>query len=146
MLWVNLIMDILGAIAIGTEPYMKNVSKGFKSQRVSRRDVFILPHMWRQIIGHTVYQLFVMMFLMYFGQYIFFDRSFNLIYEPKRDVDTGEATNRLVLDTICFHTFILMNMFNQITCRIISPDDLNIFSTLFNNLTFWVVFAIEIAI
>lgn len=24
MLWVNLIMDILGAIAIGTEPYKEN--------------------------------------------------------------------------------------------------------------------------
>ena len=39
MLWTNLIMDILGAIAIGTEPYSL-VSEG---SRVSRKTDIILP-------------------------------------------------------------------------------------------------------
>ena len=111
MLWVNLIMDVLGAIAIGTEPYKKD-SDFLKSHRISRRDRIVLPEMWRQVLAQAVYQIVVMLVLMYFGGFIFFEHSFNLVYEPLRDTDTKLPTHRLVLDTICFHTFILMNMFN----------------------------------
>lgn len=52
-----------------------------------------------------------MIILMYFGQFIFFKKSFNLIMEKKRDKD-GLPTDRLILDTMIFHTFILMNLFN----------------------------------
>lgn len=45
MLWVNLIMDTLGAIAIGTEPYREDSTA--KSERISRRDKMMLPEMWR---------------------------------------------------------------------------------------------------
>jgi Ca2+-transporting ATPase len=48
MLWVNLIMDTLGAIAIGTEPYKKQDSK---SSRISRKDKIVLKEMWRQVFG-----------------------------------------------------------------------------------------------
>jgi Ca2+-transporting ATPase len=48
MLWVNLIMDTLGAIAIGTEPYKKTDSK---SSRISRKDKIVLKEMWRQVFG-----------------------------------------------------------------------------------------------
>lgn len=52
----------------------------------------------------------------------------------------------MVLDTIIFHTFILMNLFNMINCRVIQPDDnINIFSTLCNNLYFFLIFGIEMA-
>lgn len=48
MLWVNLIMDTLGAIAIGTEPYKKTDSR---SSRISRKDKIVLKEMWRQVFG-----------------------------------------------------------------------------------------------
>ena len=49
MLWVNLIMDTLGAIAIGTEIYKKQdfISKENKQTRISRKDKILLPEMWR---------------------------------------------------------------------------------------------------
>jgi hypothetical protein len=78
--------------------------------RISRRDKIILPEMWRQILSQTAYQLLVMLFLMYFGGLVFFEKPFNLITEPRRR--DGVATDRLVLDTICFHTFMLMSFFN----------------------------------
>lgn len=115
MLWVNLIMDTLGAIAIGTEPYKKDSAK---SQRISRKSKIVLTAMWRQVCGQALYQTVVMIFLMYFGNLIFFEESFNLIYTPLRSPE-GEPTKRLVLDTICFHTFILMNLFNMINCRVV---------------------------
>lgn len=122
LLWTNLIMDILAAIAIGTEPYMKDVviqegdeqtadKWNKKSTRISRRDRIILPEMWRNILGQVMYQLLVLIVLVYFGEFIFFSKPFNIIYEELRD-ENGKATDHLVLDTIVFHTFILMNLFN----------------------------------
>lgn len=52
MLWTNLIMDILGAIAIGTEPYKKDQSK---SNRISRRDKILVIEIWRQILGQAFF-------------------------------------------------------------------------------------------
>lgn len=75
---------------------------------------------------------------MYFGNLMFFEESFNLVTEPNVN-DKLEPTNRLRLDTIIFNTFILMNLFNQINCRIVDSDDkseMNIFKGLFTHLTF----------
>jgi magnesium-transporting ATPase (P-type) len=48
MLWTNLIMDILGAIALGTEKY----EEGAKFTRITRSaaKVVVLEQNWRQII------------------------------------------------------------------------------------------------
>ena len=86
MLWTNLIMDILGAIAIGTEPYKKDSSK---SDRISRSNPLIRPEMWRQVVCQAAYQILVMTVLMYFGGLIFFEKPFNLISTPLRDPDTN---------------------------------------------------------
>jgi len=50
MLWTNLIMDVLGAIALGTEPPTQQDEAQDKpscSSRISRRDKIMLPVMWR---------------------------------------------------------------------------------------------------
>ena len=140
MLWTNLIMDVLGAIAIGTEAYDPNI----KASRVSRRAQIIKMEMWRQILMHSAYQIFVMVILMYFGPLIFFEETFNLVLHPKRI--NGEPTDRLILDTMLFHTFILMSLFNQLNCRIVEADEKNIFKTLnpFKNPIFFMVFGLEI--
>jgi len=141
MLWANLIMDVLGAIAIGTEPYRTIESSC--SNRISRKDQIIKPEMMRHIICHSSYQIFVLTILMFFGGMIFFTDSFNLVSTPMRG-DDGEPTNRLILNTICFHTFILMNLFNAINSRVIAIDEMNVFKTLINNPFFWLVTIFEI--
>ena len=117
MIWCNLIMDILGAIALGTETYKKDedVSVQNKSNRISRRDKILLPEMWRQIIIQGTYQIIVMMFIMYGGPFLFFKESFNPITAELRYTDgpmKGEPTDHLRLNTILFHTFVLMTLFN----------------------------------
>jgi len=97
--------------------------------------------MLRQVICQSAYQLFVMVFLMYFGQMIFFTESFNLIKEPLRN-EEGIPTDRLSLNTMCFHTFVLMNWFNTINCRVL--DDSNVFKTLLNNWYLWVIMGMEL--
>ena len=96
---------------------------------------------------HSAYQIFVMLILMYLGQYIFFTESFDLVTAPPRDKE-GKPTDRLILDTMCFHTFILMNLFNQINCRVVEANELNVFITLnpIRHPMFFLVIAFEFAI
>ena len=144
MLWANLIMDILGAIAIGTEPFVTSTTD-VCSNRVSRKDPIINAVMWRQILCQCAYQILVMVILMYFGNMMFFEDSFNLIKEANRD-EEGNPTDRLVLNTICFHTFILMNWFNTINSRVLDQTEINVFKTVGNNPFLWVVMLLELLV
>ena len=87
-----------------------------------------------------------MFILMFFGGLIFFEEVPNLIYTPLRNSNTKQATTRLILDTMCFHTFVLMNLFNMINCRVVDKSEINVFKTLFNNVTFWIIILFEIAV
>jgi len=59
MLWTNLIMDILGAIAIGTEPYKKDdpncKDEKCMTTRISRKDTVMKKEMIRQITVQSMY-------------------------------------------------------------------------------------------
>lgn len=152
LLWANLIMDVLGAIAICTEPPRKQrVLKEGEDQesgveeRISRKDRIINLSMWRSILGQAAYQLLVLTFLSYFGTLIFFDQSFNIVTEPLLD-DKYNPTSRMTMNTIIFHTFILMNLFNQINCRVVDDSEMNVFKSLFNNFFFWLVMGLEMAL
>jgi len=109
MLWANLIMDVLGAIALGTEKY----SSSSAFQRIGRGEpkMVVLDYSWRQILVQAIYQILVLVVLMYFGGMIFFEEPLNLVTAAKRD-ELLNPMPRLELDTIIFHTFILMSLFN----------------------------------
>lgn len=85
-----------------------------------------------------------MLVLMYFGGLMFFDNGVNLITSQLRAQD-GTPKDRVKLDTVIFHTFVLMNLFNQINCRVVDPNELNVFKTLLNNPYFWLITGIEVA-
>lgn len=68
MLWVNLIMDTMGALALGTEP----PSIELLDRRPYRRDASLISlPMWRNILCQSVYQLMVLVFLLNRGPDIF---------------------------------------------------------------------------
>ena len=76
-----------------------------------------------------------------------FEAPPNLVYTPLRDpAKNMEGTDRLVMDTFIFHTFMLMNLFNMINCKNISLADLNAFRTIFDNFIFLLVLAAEFTI
>lgn len=143
MLWCNLIMDVLGAIAIATEPYNNSSTLARVSRDRKKNPLMQLP-MWRQIFFMSMYQVIVMIILMYFGGLIFFDGGVNLISSKLRGEDL-KAKPRLILDTLIFHTFILMNIFNSINCRVVDPNEKNVFKTLLNNPLFWFITLIEVS-
>jgi len=134
-------MDVLGAIALGTEPPIK----GSTGTRSSRREKLFSPFMWRQIMGQATYQITVMMILMYFGSMMFFEKPFNLVTEPPT------STDRLTLNTIMFYTFILMNLFNMFNCRVLDSETGDVrmhpfTESLLHSPMFWSVIIFEFAI
>ncbi|KAL6124971.1 hypothetical protein ACLB2K_077479 [Fragaria x ananassa] len=58
MLWVNLIMDTLGALALATEPPHDGL---MRRPPVGRNTNFITGIMWRNIIGQSIYQITVLL-------------------------------------------------------------------------------------
>lgn len=89
LLWVNMIMDTLGALALATEPPNDEL---MKRPPVGRKGNFISNVMWRNILGQSFYQFLVIWFLQKHGKTFFFLHS---------HIDSD-----LVLNTIIFNTFV----------------------------------------
>jgi len=144
LLWMNLIMDILAAISLGTEPVVKKARVPFaeRETRISRASRIFTAAMWRHIVVQSAYQLTVLLALLYFGTFMFFKEPYNLVTTPSRI--NNAPTSKMTVDTIIFNTFFMMNMFNQITCRTMD-DEINIFKGIISNFNwiFWAVFAVE---
>lgn len=94
-------------------------------------------------------QIIIIVVLMFTGQMMFFEESFNVVTTQPfmKDELTGKMmqTNKMDLNTLCFNTFMLMNIFNMLNCRV-NTNELNIFSNLFNNMYFWLIVCFEFAV
>lgn len=86
----------------------------------------------------------MLVFFLYFGGMMFFD-NFNLVTTPLYDKD-GIPTDKLKLNTIIFHSFFLMSWFNTFNSRIVGENDINIFSTMFNNKFLWIIMILELVL
>lgn len=103
MLWVNLIMDTLAALALATaRPHPDLLNR----RPYGRFEGIITPNMWRNILGQGIYQLIVLFMLLYFVHVfpLFELSSVNSDYD------------RLVQTTLVFNTFVFCQLFNEINC------------------------------
>lgn len=89
LLWVNLIMDTLGALALATEPPNDGL---MERQPVGRKASFITKPMWRNIFGQSLYQLIVLGVLN---------------FEGKRLLGLSGPDSTAVLNTLIFNSFVL---------------------------------------
>jgi magnesium-transporting ATPase (P-type) len=78
---MNLVMDVLAACAICTEPFVHR-DDNESLPRESRKARIIRPSMWRNILPQVAYQVVVMIILMFGGQAMFFEKPFNIITTP----------------------------------------------------------------
>lgn len=103
MLWVNLIMDTLAALALATaRPHRSLLDR----KPYGRTEGIITPTMWRNIVGQAIYQLCVLFSLLYFIQFLpFFELS-----------SISSPEDKLVQTTIIFNTFVFCQLFNEINC------------------------------
>ncbi|KAL1898357.1 plasma membrane calcium [Ceratocystis pirilliformis] len=96
LLWVNLIMDTLAALALATDPPHDSIL----DRKPEPRNAFIISlTMWKMILGQAVYQLVVTLVL-YFGR-----NSVLPSITPKYTHDE--------VSTLVFNTFVWMQIFNQ---------------------------------
>ncbi|KAJ7561896.1 hypothetical protein O6H91_03G046200 [Diphasiastrum complanatum] len=119
LLWVNLIMDTLGALALATEPPYDDL---MKLPPVGRHGNFITYVMWRNIGAQAIYQLIVLGVLQYKGKEVL--------------QLTGDRADQ-VLDTMIFNSFVFCQVFNELNAR--EMEKLNVFRHTLNN---WVFIAV----
>ncbi|GJP75649.1 hypothetical protein CLOP_g6076 [Closterium sp. NIES-67] len=125
LLWVNLIMNTLGALALATEPPTSDL---LEQPPVGRTAPLITNIMWRNIFTQAAFQLTVLMVLNY--------ASISLL-------DIGGVANPTQLkNTIIFNTFVFCQLFNEINAR--RPNKLNVFERLHKSPIFIAVLCFSI--
>lgn len=132
LIWINLIMDVLGALALATAAPLPSVIH----QPAITHDTPILQKViWRQVYGVTLWNVIVMVLVMYFGR-----SMFSLPYQSSDQV--ADTPNKQQHFTIIFNTFVFLQFFNQINCRVVGPADFNVFASFFSNWIFILVLAV----
>ncbi|CAG8670081.1 16295_t:CDS:10 [Acaulospora morrowiae] len=128
LLWVNLIMDTLAALALATEPPTDDLL----NRRPTVKNASLINYrMWKMIIGQAIFQIAINLALLHQGYKIF-------------HLDENDKHQRAVMRTIIFNAFVFLQVFNEINCRRID-DSLNVFRNIFNNHIFIIIQFIVIA-
>jgi len=127
LLWVNLIMDTLAALALATEvPSLELLDR----KPYGRFDSLVNHRMWFSILGHSIFQVTILLIMLFLGDRIFVD---------KEDADRDD-----ILNTMVFNAFVFFQLFNEINCRRLDTK-LDVFSGMFSNMLFpiiWIITAL----
>eukprot|EP00250_Pteridium_aquilinum_P019846 c24601_g1_i1 orf=232-3630(+) len=121
LLWVNLIMDTLGALALATEPPTDEL---LERSPVGRKEPLISNIMVRNLLLQAVYQIVVLLVLQFKGKKIL-------------KLEGADATD--INNTVIFNAFVLCQLFNELNAR--KPEKLNIFQGLFKHRLFMGIIA-----
>jgi len=138
LLWVNLIMDTFAALALATEAPTTDL---LKRPPHGRHASLITFKMWRLIIGQVLYQLGMMMTLLFAYSEL---GQLGILPRTKSTPATLEFIQG-VQSTIIFNSFVFCQIFNEINCRKLE-DELNMFSKFFNNHLFLVIMVFTIVV
>eukprot|EP00928_Gymnodinium_smaydae_P100776 TRINITY_DN9970_c0_g2_i1.p1 TRINITY_DN9970_c0_g2~~TRINITY_DN9970_c0_g2_i1.p1 ORF type:complete len:715 (+),score=54.06 TRINITY_DN9970_c0_g2_i1:149-2293(+) len=142
MLWVNMIMDSLGALALSaeapTEALLDRPPYGMSAGLLSFEMVVVM-------VGQSVYQLLVLVFLMFYAagppKPSSLGEKAEYTFEPGGylNIESGIGRGRYDLPTqhftMLFNTFVVMQLFNWINCRMVHFE-CNAFSGLSKNRIF----------
>ncbi|XP_050364646.1 calcium-transporting ATPase 12, plasma membrane-type [Argentina anserina] len=122
LLWVNLIMDTLGALALATE---RPTNELMERQPIGRTAPLITNIMWRNLLAQSLYQIAVLLTLQFQGESIF-------------------NVTAPVNDTLIFNTFVLCQVFNEFNSR--SMEKKNVFKGILGNRLFIGIVGITIVL
>ncbi|KAK4592075.1 hypothetical protein RGQ29_016529 [Quercus rubra] len=125
MLWVNLIMDTLGALALATEPPHEGL---MKRPPVGRDAKFITRIMWRNIVGQSIFQILVLLIFQLKGK--------QLLNLNGSDADS-------ILKTFIFNSFVFCQVFNEINSR--DMEKINVLRGIFDSWIFLIVIISTVA-
>lgn len=120
LLWVNLIMDTLGALALATE---RPTDELMQRPPVGRTEPLITNIMWRNLLSQALYQITILLILQFKGESIF-----NVSPE--------------VNDTLIFNTFVFCQVFNEFNAR--KLEKRNVFKGIHKNKLFLGIIGITV--
>jgi len=133
LLWVNLIMDTMAALALATETPTEKLLDRHPFQKDSH---IISQILWRFVFGHSIYQLTVLLLILFLGEDW-------LDLEEQSAKDEEEFDRKETLLTIVFNTFVWFQIFNEINARRVNNEK-NVFEGIFKNSIFWGVIIVTI--
>ncbi|KAI3772118.1 hypothetical protein L6452_03293 [Arctium lappa] len=119
LLWVNLIMDTLGALALATEPPTDHL---MDRHPVGRREPLITNIMWRNLLIQAFYQVSVLLVLNFRGRELLHSE-----HDPAEHAIKEK-------NTLIFNAFVLAQVFNEFNAR--KPDEMNVFKGVTKNRLF----------
>ena len=110
LLWVNLIMDTLAALALASD----NPTPDLLKRKPSRKTESIInADMYRMIIGQGAYQIFCCLLLYFIGPKTYAAG----IPDYKKQTNSGVD---VVTSTVVFNTFLFCQIFNEVNARSIN--------------------------
>ncbi|CAM0907522.1 unnamed protein product [Alopecurus aequalis] len=122
LLWVNLIMDTMGALALATDTPTKAL---MDRPPIGRTAPLISNAMWRNLMAQAAFQIAVLLALQYRGRDVF---------------GTDEKSN----GTMIFNAFVLCQVFNEFNAREIEKK--NVFAGVLKNRMFLVIIAVTLVL
>ncbi|KAH1089337.1 hypothetical protein J1N35_016594 [Gossypium stocksii] len=122
LLWVNVYMDTLGALALVTERPTKEL---LDKPPVARTEPLITNIMWRNLLAQALYQIAVLLTLQFNGESIF-------------------GVTKKVNQTLVFNTFMLCQVFNKVNAR--KFERKNVFDDIHENKMFIGIIGVSIVL
>ncbi|XVE89874.1 hypothetical protein DITRI_Ditri20bG0030200 [Diplodiscus trichospermus] len=122
LLWVNVIMDTFGALALATEEPTNDL---MTKPPVVRSEPLISNPMWRNLIAQALYQVAILLALQFRGESIF-------------------GLDEKVKKTLIFNTFFFCQVFNEFNARKLEKK--NIFQGLHKNKLFLGIIGITVTV
>jgi Ca2+ transporting ATPase len=136
LLWINLIMDTLAALALATEPPTEAL---LDRKPYKKTDYIITPTMMKMILGQSVYQITVLLIFVFLGEHFLFDIiGQRQLQFGKNTIVSGRVINGFdrsyyreysIHYTYNFNVFVMMTFFNFFNARILD-NSINIFKDL----------------
>jgi len=144
MLWVNLIMDSLGALALASE---QPTEKLLQRPPYGKNKSLISFKMASSILGQSIYQLVILICLLFAGagpsRSLDDDEdSFVWIKGGIMDIESGVGRHHTPTThyTLIFNCFVFMQLFNWINCRKLDFE-FNVFKGITDNKSFCAIWA-----
>ncbi|DAZ99872.1 TPA: hypothetical protein N0F65_008615 [Lagenidium giganteum] len=140
MLWVNLIMDSFASLALATEAPTPAL---LERRPYPKTKPLLSKAMTKHILGQSMYQLIVLLVLVFAGDSIMAIpsgrvRDYKLDERSKVEADPNKHM------TIVFNTFVWAQLFNELNCRKIH-DEINIFDGVLGNRIYLYVCVFQIS-
>jgi len=88
LLWVNLVMDTLGALALATEPPQSDI---LKRPPYKKDNPIVTEVMWRNIFGHAIWQIILLSTVLLAGPKLGISRAYLSLCVTFKDDGSGEC-------------------------------------------------------